>query len=103
MKDGIITSISQMRQLKFRKGMRYWNHIQVPLSLSFEIKHFPGGSDGKEPAWNEGDLGLIPGSGRSLEKGMANHSSICAWRIAWTEEPGGLVYGVAKSRTQLSD
>ena len=25
-----------------------------------------------------------------LEKGMANHSSILAWRITWTEEPGGL-------------
>ena len=25
-----------------------------------------------------------------LEKGMATHSSICAWRISWTEEPGGL-------------
>ena len=25
-----------------------------------------------------------------LEKGLANHSSIFAWRILWTEEPGGL-------------
>ena len=39
-----------------------------------------------------------------LEKGMATHSSITAWRIPWTEEPGGLrvVHGVAKSQTQLS-
>ena len=34
--------------------------------------------------------GLIPGSGRSLEKGMATHSSILAWKIPWTEKPGGL-------------
>ena len=35
-----------------------------------------------------------------LEKGMATHSSILAWRIQWTEEPGGLQsIGVAKSRT----
>ena len=34
--------------------------------------------------------GLIPGSGRSLKEGMATHSSILAWRIPWTEEPGGL-------------
>ena len=35
-----------------------------------------------------------------LEKGMATHSSILAWRIPWTEEPGGAtVHGVAKSRT----
>ena len=25
-----------------------------------------------------------------VEKGVATHSSICAWRIPWTEEPGGL-------------
>ena len=34
--------------------------------------------------------GLISGWGRSLEEGMAAHSSILAWRIPWTEEPGGL-------------
>ena len=39
---------------------------------------------------NAGDLGSIPGSGKSLEKGMATHSSILAWRIPWTEEPRGL-------------
>ena len=40
----------------------------------------------------------------SLEKGMATHSSILAWRIPWTEEPGGAtVHGVAKSQTPLSD
>ena len=36
------------------------------------------------------DAGSIPGSGRSLEAGMTSHSSILAWRIPWTEEPGGL-------------
>ena len=41
----------------------------------------------------------------SPEKGMATHSSILAWRIPWTEEPGRLlgVLGVAKSQTRLSD
>ena len=35
----------------------------------------------------------------ALEKGMASHSSILAWRIPWTEEPGGLytVHEVAES------
>ena len=51
---------------------------------------FLGGSDGKELACNAGDLDLIPGSERSPEKGMATHSSILAWRILWTEEPGRL-------------
>ena len=35
------------------------------------------------------DMGLIPGSGRSPEEGMATHSSILAWKILWTEEPRG--------------
>ena len=35
---------------------------------------------------------------------MAPHSSTLAWRIPWTEEPGGLLsYGIAQSRTRLSD
>ena len=34
--------------------------------------HFPGGSDGKESACNEGDLGLIPGLGRSPGEGKGN-------------------------------
>ena len=34
---------------------------------------------------------------------MATHSSILAWRISWTEEAGGPVHGVAKSRTQLGN
>ena len=40
-----------------------------------------------------------------LEKGTATHSSVLAWRIPWTEEPGKLhtVQGVEKRRTQLSD
>ena len=36
------------------------------------------------------DTGLIPGLGRSPGEGHATHSSILAWRIPWTEEPGGL-------------
>ena len=48
------------------------------------------GSDGKESACNAGDLGLVPGSGRSLEKEMATYSSVLAWEIPWTEEPNGL-------------
>ena len=44
------------------------------------------------------DAGLIPGSGRSLEKEIAIHSSILAWRIPWTQEPRGLQsMGVAES------
>ena len=64
---------------------------------------FPGGSDGKESACSERDLGSNPGLEDSLEKGLATHSSILVWRIpmdrgAWQ----ATVHGVIKSRTQLS-
>ena len=37
-----------------------------------------------------------------LEESMATHSSVLAWRILWTEEPGGLtVHGVTESQTRL--
>ena len=51
---------------------------------------FPGSSDSKASACNAGDLGSIPGLGRSPEKEMATHSSTLAWKIPWTEEPGRL-------------
>ena len=44
----------------------------------------------KETACSEGDLSLLHGREDPLEKGMATHSYILAWRIPWTEEPGGL-------------
>ena len=47
---------------------------------------FLGGSDCKESACNVGELGWED----PLEEGMATHSSILAWRIPWTEKPGGL-------------
>ena len=67
-------------------------------------KVFSGGSDSKESACIAGDLGSIPGWKDPLEKGMATHSSILAWRTpmdrgAWQ----ATVHGVAKSRTQLSN
>ena len=73
---------------------------------------FPGDSVGKESACTAGDLGSIPGSGRSLGEGIhfsgssipgshssIPHSSILAWRIPWTEEPGGLQSLGLQSRT----
>ena len=51
----------------------------------------PGGLESKESACNAGDLGLIPGLGKSLGEGMATHASILAWRIICIEEPGRLL------------
>ena len=62
---------------------------------------FSGDSDRKESACNVGDLGSIPED--PWEKEMATHSSILAWRIPCTEEPGGLWSMGLQSWTQLSD
>ena len=65
---------------------------------------FNGGSDGKESACKAADLGLIPESGGFPEKGNATNSSILAWRIPWTEEPGVLQsMGLPRVGIQLSD
>ena len=58
-------------------------------SYSFYLG-FSGGSVNNESACNAQDPGLIPGLWRYLEKEMAAHSSILAWEIPWTDEPGGL-------------
>ena len=60
------------------------------LHSLFLWRGFSGGSDGKESACNAEDLVWSLGLEDPLEKEMAAHSSILAWRIPWTEEPGGL-------------
>ena len=81
----------------FQTLFKHWDYtawtdaksaFMEPESKSVSHSVMPNCSDSKEPACNAGDLGLIPGFGRSLEKGMTTHSSILAWRIPWTEEPG---------------
>ena len=47
------------------------------------------------------DAGSIPGPGRALEEEVAAHSSTLAWRILWTEEPGGLQSWVTVGWTRL--
>ena len=61
-----------------------------PLSFTFLYLGLPSGSDGKNlPALWETCIQSL-GQEDSLEKGMATHFRILAWRILWTEEPGGL-------------
>ena len=57
------------------------------------LNTLPSGSDGKECVCHEGDLGLIPGLGRSPGEGSGYvYSSILACRIPRTEEPSGLQF-----------
>ena len=67
--------------------MRLKCHVKAssrkPLGL-------PSRSVVKNLPTSAGDFGLIPGLEDPLEKKMATHSSILAWRTPWTEKPGGL-------------
>ena len=66
------------------------SNIGFLLFVNCISKVLIGGSDGKESAFHAGDLGLIPGLGRSPGEGIGYHSHIFAWKIPWTEKPGGL-------------
>ena len=62
-----------------------------------------GGSDSKDFIHNAGDQVRTLGWEDPLEKGTVTHSSTLAWRIPWTEEPGGLKSMGMQSQTQLSN
>ena len=87
---GVAQSRIRLKRLGSSSSMVFWG--------------FPDGSDGKKSACNVGDLGSIPGLGRSPGEGRDNPPSILAWRIPMD---GGAcqatVHGVAKSWTQLSN
>ena len=72
------------------------------MSILIVSEGFPGGSDGKESVHNAGDLGSIPGRKDPLEKEIATHSNILAWRIPWAEEPGGL-QSVGSQRVRMTE
>ena len=75
-----------------------FEHLKLPYKASLvaqRLKHLP-------PVWETWVRCL--GREDPLEKEMATHSSILAWRIPWTEEPGRLQSTrVAESRTRLSN
>ena len=72
------------------------------LNWNEQTQGFPSDSDGKESAMWETQVRSL-GQADLLEKGMATHSSILAWRIPWREEPGGLQSMGSQRAIQLSD
>ena len=58
--------------------------------LLFSTLDFPGGSDSKASAYNAGDPGSTPGSGRSPGEGSGTPLQYSSWKIPWMEEPGRL-------------
>ena len=59
--------------------------LEIYISMGF-----PGSSVVKDTSANARDVSSIPGSEDALEEEIATHSSILAWKISWTEKPGGL-------------
>ena len=78
-----------------RKGRYTGKKLHTPI---LQIG-FPCGSAGKESACNAGDLGSIPGLGRSPGEGKGYPLQDCGL----DNSMDCIVYGVAKSQTQLSD
>ena len=67
---------------------------------------FQGGSVVKNPAANAGDtgdVGSILGQQGPLEEEMATHSNILAWKIPWTEEPGGLYSPRGRKESDMTE
>ena len=91
----------QETPVQFLGGEIPWRGDRLPTLV---FMGFPGGSAGKGFICSAGDLGSIPGSGRSPAGGHGTHSSILAWRIpmdigAWR----AIAHGVTKIWTRLSD
>ena len=80
----LVRNLPAMQETQFNSWIRKipWRRDRLPTPVF--------GSAGKDSACNAGDQGSIPGLGRSPGEGNGNHSSILAWEIPWTEEPGTL-------------
>ena len=78
--------------------------LNLPINSAFSAWGFPGGSDGKESAWNAGDPGLTPGLGRFPEEGNGNPFQYSYLKnFVDRGARKATVHGVAKSRTWQSD
>ena len=76
----------------------------LPFLIVILSQGFPGGSEGKESAYNAGDLGLIPRSGRSPGEGSSNpFQYFCLENSMDRGVWWATVHGVTKSPTRLND
>ena len=99
-------SFHQGQRIYFGEGCHHlWQAILWQFCIDYRCQwDFPGGSDGKEPSCNAGDLGLIPGSGRSPGEGNGYPFQYSCLEnsmdrgACWT-----IVHEVTKSQTWLND
>ena len=99
---GVHGDISGRHSSKYSREVDWETEAQLFDWKMFSLKDmygssvgFPGGASGKEPTSQcrrLRDRCLIPESGRSLAEGHSNPLCSLAWRIPWTEEPGGLQF-----------
>ena len=101
------SNILQLR--KFASSLQYLffnilSSIILTQTLTSSILGFPGGSDGKESAYNAEDMGSIPELGRSPGEGNSNPLQYSCLENTMDRGAGwATVHGVTKSRTRLSD
>ena len=84
------------RELIWREGRYRGDQVNMRPSVGLVQYGLLSGAGHKEPACKCRTYKrhrLDPWVGNPLEEGMATHSSILAWRIPWTEQPGGLHSG----------
>ena len=103
----VVSRSSQFHSLDFHLSAGHRETKKISHKLGGDIC-FPGGTMVKNPPANAGDArdaGLTPRSGRSPGEGNGTHSSILAWKIPQTEDPGrqATVHGVTESQTWLSE
>ena len=94
----LVKNLPAMQRSQFDSWVRktHWRRDRLPTPV---FLGFRGGSAGKESDCNEGDLGSIPGLGRSPRKGIG-----CTfWYSGLENSMDCIVHGVTKSQTQLSD
>ena len=94
----LVKSLTAMQEIQFDSWVRKicWRRDRLPTPAFLS---FPCGSAGKESTCNEGDLGLIPGLGRSLGEGKGY-----PFQYSGLENSMNcIVHGATKSWTQLSD
>ena len=100
--SGVLSQHHLMRQcekdfIPLSLSPQYFPNNQAWFSRLFKVvrksEGFPGATSGKELSCQcrrQRDVGSVLGSERSPGGGSPTHSSLLAWRIPWTEEPGGL-------------
>ena len=82
----------------WRSAGKQWSRLRWLAALHSKRGSL-GGPEGKESPCSAGDLGSIPGSGRSPGEGYGYPLHILSWRIPWAEEPGGL-QSIGSQRSQ---